>query len=217
MPTELVVPTDHGPARVVVREASGPAAALVLSHGAGRGVDSLDLVAVAESLADVGVSTYLVEQPWVARGRKVADRPAVLDACLTTVLNELSLTLPLILGGRSAGARSSLRVANAHDAVGCVAMSFPLHPPGRPERSRADELTGAEVPTVVIQGERDPMGRPEEFPAGTDLRVVPYADHGYSVAKSAPVTPAETIDLVAHYAREWILTDLLPTLPRSKD
>ena len=185
---------------------------MVLSHGAGRGIDGNDLTAVATAMPRVGIDTYLVEQPWVARGRKVADRPQVLDAVLTTVLEQMDLTVPLILAGRSAGARSSVRVAPQWNPVACLAMAFPLHPPGRPERSRVEELLNSGVPTLVIQGERDPMGRPEEFPSGTLLKVIPWANHGYGVPKSAPLSQTEVYDLVVDLARTWLVAEILPAV-----
>jgi predicted alpha/beta-hydrolase family hydrolase len=92
--------------------------------------------------------------------------------------------------------------------VGCLALSFPLHPPGRPERSRLAELTGAGVPTLVVQGERDPMGRPEEFPEDTDLAVVPEADHGLRVPARAALSQAEALALVVEATLEWLVREV---------
>ena len=94
-------------------------------------------------------------------------------------------------------------------AAGCLALAFPLHPPGRPEKSRLDELTGAGVPTLVIQGERDPMGTPEEFPEGVDLAVVPAADHGLKVPRSGPLDQAGALALVVESTLEWLVRDVV--------
>ena len=94
-------------------------------------------------------------------------------------------------------------------ASGCLALAFPLHPPGRPEKSRLDELLGAGVPTLVVQGERDPMGRPEEFPASVDLTVVPGADHGLAVAKRGPLSEAEAMAVVVESTLEWIVREVV--------
>ena len=91
-------------------------------------------------------------------------------------LAALDRDLPLFVGGRSAGARVACRTADAVGAVGVVALAFPLHPPGKPEKSRADELQ-VPVPLRIVQGMRDPFGRPDEFPPGIDVVAVP-GDHG---------------------------------------
>jgi predicted alpha/beta-hydrolase family hydrolase len=119
---------------------------------------------------------------------------------------------PLVVGGRSAGARSATRTAHRLAAVGCLALSFPLHPPGRPEKSRLQELVGVRVPTLVVQGEQDTMGRPEEFPAnleGIDLAVVPGADHGLRVAKAAAFSQADALEVVVEAVLEWLVRDVV--------
>lgn len=215
MTEERRLPTPHGEARVVVRRAKRPVAALVLSHGAGRGIDTADLTAIAQHLPTHEITTYLVEQPWVLAGRRIAPRGEVLDECLVAVCDQLRMRSPLILGGRSAGARSSLRQARRLGAVGALALAFPLHPPGKPERSRAEELRNARVPTLVVQGEVDPMGRPEEFPAGTDVRVIPGVNHGF--ARGSARIPEESVArLLAWESRDWILTLVGRPVPRRR-
>jgi predicted alpha/beta-hydrolase family hydrolase len=90
-----------------------------------------------------------------------------------------------------------------------VALAFPLHPPGRPDKSRVEELTGAGVPTLVVQGERDPMGRPDEFPEGTDLTVVPAADHGLKVPASGPLSQPEALAVVVEAVLEWLVREVV--------
>ena len=113
-----------------------------------------------------------------------------------------------MVGGRSAGARSAARSAKRLGAVGCLALAFPLHPPGRPEKSRLHELQGAGVPTLVVQGERDPFGTPEELPPGTDVAVVPFADHSMKVPKSAPLTQEEALAVVLEATLEWVVREI---------
>ena len=122
--------------------------------------------------------------PWRVAGKKVAPPPPVIDACYTAVVDSLRMRTPLVLGGRSAGARSACRIGRQVGARGVLALSFPLHPPGSPEKSRLAELQGARVRTLVIQGERDPFGTPEEFPDDVELAVVPYADHAHEGART---------------------------------
>lgn len=209
-PTVRTVQTPHGEGRLHVRRAHRPVATLLLSHGAGGGVDARDLVALAAALPAQGVSVLLLEQPWRVAGRRIATPPATLDDALRAAAATVRSRAPLVVGGRSAGARSAARCARSLGAVGCLALSFPLHPPGRPEKSRVDELAGAGVPVLVVQGERDPMGRPEEFPLDLphlDLAVVPAADHGLKVPARAPVTQDEAMGIVVESTLEWLVRE----------
>ena len=162
--TEQSVSTPHGEGRLVSYRARRPVATLLLSHGAGKGIDTRDLEALAATLPRQGINVQLFEQPWRVAGRKVASPPATLDAGFVAAASALRTRTPLVVGGRSAGARSAARTAKALGAAGCLALAFPLHPPGRPEKSRLDELLGAGVTTLVVQGENDTFGRPDEFP-----------------------------------------------------
>jgi predicted alpha/beta-hydrolase family hydrolase len=203
-----VVDTPYGPGRLQVRRPRGASAELLLSHGAGNGIDSRDLSALADALPGHGVSVALFEQPWRVAGKKVASPPATLDVGLVAAAAVLGARAPLVVGGRSAGARSAARTAAGLGAVGCLALAFPLHPPGRPDRSRVAELENAGVPTLVVQGERDPMGTPEEFPEGTDLAVVPAADHGLRVPARGPLNQAEALELVVEVTLEWLVREV---------
>jgi predicted alpha/beta-hydrolase family hydrolase len=198
------VETPLGPARVVTATAAAARATLVLGHGAGGGIGARDLAALAAVLPGDGIAVVRVEQPWKVARRKVAAPPRQLDIAWGAVLTSLDLDGPLIVGGRSAGARVACRTAAAVGAVACLALAFPLHPPGRPEKSRVEELVEAGVPTLVVQGERDAFGAPSEFPAGVALRPVPYADHGFAVPKSAPVTQDEALSVLVEAVTEWL-------------
>ena len=200
--------TPQGPARLVAHRSKRPIASLLLSHGAGGGIDAADLEALAHRLPGQGISVLLLEQPWRVAGRKIAGPPASLDAALRSVADQIRPRTPLVVGGRSAGARSAARCARELGASGCLALSFPLHPPGKPEKSRVDELTGTRVPTLVIQGERDPFGRPEEFPDGTEMAVVPAADHSFKVPKSAPLSQADALSVVVEATLEWVVREI---------
>lgn len=201
------IPTPYGEARLHTDRSRHPAASLVLGHGAGRGVDSPDLVALARALPGLGISVYRIEQPWHVAGRKVAPRPQVLDAGTIACVNGIRARTPMVLGGRSAGARVACRLAKQLGAVGCLALSFPLQPPGKPGRpvkTRLPELLGAGVPVFVVQGERDAFGGPDAFPETVDLTLVPDADHGLKVPRRAALTQDETHALVVEAVVEWI-------------
>jgi predicted alpha/beta-hydrolase family hydrolase len=173
--TAREIGTPGGPARVHVARPAGPAVgSLLLGHGAGGGIGAADLQAVAKRALADGWVVGLVEQPWRVAGRKVATPPPQLDLAWTAVVAGLDsgrgrLPRPFVFGGRSAGARVACRLAGPLDAAAVVALAFPLHPPGRPDRSRLAELLDAARagrPVLVVQGERDPFGSPAEVDEG---------------------------------------------------
>lgn len=197
------MPTPLGDAKLIVSPADNPVATLVLGHGAGGGVDARDLTALARALPPRGVTVIRVEQPWRVAGRKVAPRPQILDQGWLAALESVDPDGPLIVGGRSAGARVACRTATRLTAAGVLCCAFPLHPPGRPERSRFDELAGAGVPTLVVQGGRDSFGRPDEFPSGQyQLTAIEQADHSMAVPKGHDQKQA--LDQVVGTAAAWI-------------
>ena len=203
MPVERIIPTPKGDARLVVRRAKRPVATLVLTHGVGGGIDAPDLVRLARTLPQQDISVTLVEMPW-RRARKLAPAPAMIDECYTAVVDSMRTRSPLVIGGRSAGARSACR-SRAARARGILALSFPLHPPGKPEKSRLDELQGARVRTLVIQGESDPFGTPEEFPGRHRPGRRACGRPLHEGAKSAPVTQADALAVVVEATLEWVV------------
>ncbi|MET9374636.1 alpha/beta family hydrolase [Streptomyces sp. NPDC002992] len=199
------VSTDAGDARITWHPGRKPWAVLALGHGAGGGIEARDLQALAGALPAHGVSVALIEQPWRVAGKKVAPAPKTLDTGWRGLWPALAAPgLPVIAGGRSAGARVACRTGKELGATAVLALSFPLHPPGKPEKSRADELLSTGLPTLVVQGGNDPFGKPEEFPKG-DFRLaeVPYGDHGFAVPKRAPVTPERTLGLIVEEVTSW--------------
>ncbi|WP_323793849.1 alpha/beta family hydrolase [Nocardioides sp.] len=218
MKSELTVATPYGEGRLVSHRARKPIATLLLSHGAGNGIESRDLEALADHLPRNNVTVVRFEQPWRVAGRKVATSPPTLDAALIAGADRLRVRTPLIVGGRSAGARSAARTAKGLGAVACLALAFPLHPPGKPEKSRVSELQRARVTTLVVQGERDTMGRPEEFPEsirGLDLVVVPGADHGFKVPARGPVTQEQALEILVESTLEWIVREAVGNAART--
>ena len=199
--TVLAVDTPQGPGRCFVDPAEDPTALLVLGHGAGGGTNAADLELLARRLPVLGITVVRFEQPWRTAGRRIAGPPATLDEAWTAAVTELRgqswAVGRLFVGGRSAGARVACRTAQAVEAAGVVCLAFPLHLPGRPEKSRAAELLGAEVPRLVLQGSKDTFGTPAEIQAamgsapGIRLVELPGADHGFRVAAAASFTPAD--------------------------
>lgn len=183
------VSTPHGPARVHLhRPADAPTGLLMLGHGAGGGITAGDLQAAAQVAQAAGAAAALIEQPYRVAGRKAPAPAAQVDAAWLAVTEQLACAgaefagLPLITGGRSFGARVACRTSAATGSAGVLCLAFPLHPPGRPEKSRQAELSAVTAPTLVVQGERDPFGRPEG--SATCRIVVVAGDH--SLKKDLP-------------------------------
>jgi predicted alpha/beta-hydrolase family hydrolase len=208
--TILDLDTPHGPARSHLHLRPGARGALVLAHGAGGGVAARDLLAVADAAQAVGASVALVEQPYRVAGRRSPAPGRQLDAAWTAVVDALKREqlagLPLVVGGRSAGARVACRTAETSGAVGVLCLAFPLQPPRRagatPAPSRIGELDGVRVPTLVVQGERDPFGTPSSAPLRTV--VVVAGDHSLK----------SDLGAVAAAAQAW-LSDVLASGARS--
>lgn len=162
------VDTPHGPARLTVERADGDRrAVLLLGHGAGGGVGAPDLVAATGAARAAGLDVVLVEQPYRVAGRRAPAPAGQLDAAWLAVVAHVRRTvdgLPLVFGGRSSGARVACRTADEGRAVGVLCLAFPVHPPARPEKHRLAELAAPRVPVLVVQGERDPFGRPDPAP-----------------------------------------------------
>jgi predicted alpha/beta-hydrolase family hydrolase len=177
------IETPQGSARAHLRVPGGARAALVLGHGAGGGIAAPDLTAAASVAEEQGLAVALVEQPYRVAGRRSPPRAPQLDEAWLAVVGSLReeplAGLPLIVGGRSSGARVACRTAAAADAVAVLCLAFPLRPPrGRPDRSA--ELDAVKLPVLVVQGERDPFGIPS--PARRRRVAVVRGDHALRAA-----------------------------------
>jgi predicted alpha/beta-hydrolase family hydrolase len=203
-PRTLELQTPHGPARAHLHLAPHAAGALVLGHGAGGGVGAPDLLAATAAARSLGFSVALVEQPYLVAGRRSQPGAPQLDESWLSAVAALRgqpLAGPaLIAGGRSAGARVACRTAASVGAAAVLCLAFPLHPPGRgadPTKSRLGELEAVSVPTLVVQGERDPFGRP---PPGPQRQVV-LVPGNHSLRSSSAVHAAVRDWLAARLAR----------------
>jgi uncharacterized protein len=196
------VGTAAGVAHVVLEADAGTTRFLmVLTHGAGGGVDSSDLLAVRDVCVQLGGLVARVTQPYRVRGGRAPGNAVRQDEAWAEIVAALRAAIPdvpLVQGGRSNGARVACRTAAAVGAAGVVALAYPLHPPGKPGNSRIDELRGpraAGIPVLVVNGEHDPFGIPDAAEAN---RVV--------------VVPGETHALKGHTAviratvAEWLPT-----------
>ncbi len=195
----LSVETSAGLAQALVDLPRRSATAvLVVGHGAGGETDAPDLLVLTKAAVAAGLAVVRVRQPYRVAGRRAPAPAPQLDAAWAQTVDAVARGAapfqaqarrlrgrPLVVCGRSSGARVACRTATACGAAGVVALAFPLHPPGKPEKSRADELR-VSVPLLVVQGDRDAFGRPAEFPPKINLIEVPGADHALKAASFGP-------------------------------
>jgi predicted alpha/beta-hydrolase family hydrolase len=188
----------------VDRPAGEPSFLLVLTHGAGGGVGSPDLLAVAGAASGLGGVVARVTQPYLVKGRRAPGSPDRQDAAwmelVAALRSAVGVGLPLIQGGRSNGARVACRTARAVSARAVIALAFPLHPPGRPGQSRADELAAAGTDVLVLNGDRDPFGIPE---SSGRTRVVVLAGETHALSRH----PGETGRAAGSWLRELLTAD----------
>ena len=176
------IETSGGPAHVELSEppaGAAPGFLLVATHGAGGTPDTKDVLTVKTVAEQLGAVTALVTQPYRVRGARAPGSAAKQDQAWTELVAQLrnqTAGIPLIQCGRSNGARVACRTARAVDAAGVIALAFPLHPPGHPEKSRSGELAAAGTPVLVVNGARDPFGVPEGS-ASTQVVVLPGETH----------------------------------------
>jgi uncharacterized protein len=189
--------TPHGPARAHLHPAEDPLGALILGHGAGGGVSAPDLVGVTGAAVERGISVALVEQPYRIAGRRSPAPAAQLDAAWITAVEQLAAGplsgLACACGGRSSGARVACRTAADTGARAVLCLAFPVHPPGRPEKTRLDELDGVKVPVFVVQGDRDPFGMPPKKRG----RIVHVVEGNHSLRKGVAAYAAAAADWLA--------------------
>ncbi|RDI63190.1 alpha/beta hydrolase family protein [Nocardia pseudobrasiliensis] len=177
------IDTSAGPAEIELDRPKGARLLLVLTHGSGGGVDAKDLLVVRDLAVDLGVAVARVTQPYRVAGRRAPGSATVQDAAWLEIVAALRKKVrgaSLVQGGRSNGARVACRTAVAARAKGVLALSFPLHPPGKPEKSRRDELLAAaqHVDVVVINGARDPFGIPDPADAA-QVTIIPAQPHSF--------------------------------------
>jgi uncharacterized protein len=186
------IETPHGIARAHLQEAPGATTMLMLGHGAGGGIGAPDLMIAARVAIEEGISVALVEQHYAVAGRRSPAPAKQLDAAWIAVVEHCKGDHALIAGGRSSGARVACRTAAATGAAAVLCLAFPVHAPGKPEKTRLDELDAVTVPVLVVQGESDPFGMPEPRPPNREVAIVP-GDHGLKKDREA----------VAQAVRRW--------------
>jgi predicted alpha/beta-hydrolase family hydrolase len=191
------------------------AAAVVVAHGAGAGQASPFMVRTAAGLAARGLAAATFDFPYVAAGRKVPDRPDVLEAAwreaIASARGEFG-TLPLFIGGKSMGGRIASQVAAREPgaAAGLIFLGYPLHPPGQPERRRDAHLPDIAEPMLFVQGTRDAFGTAGEIRdllprlRLATLHEVEGGDHSFRIAGRGAPKPDAVLDGVLDRVRDWV-------------
>lgn len=192
-----------------------PIAVLVLAHGAGAPMDSEFMEALARALAEQGVSVARFEFPYMQQrredGRKRPPSPARhLLADFQSVVDSLATTdLPVWVAGKSMGGRMATLLAEYRPVVGVVAFGYPFHPPGKPQQTRIAHLPGLEVPCLIVQGERDPFGKPHEvaaygLPGKVAVHWLASGDHDFKPLKRSGLKQTDLIREAAETAARFI-------------
>lgn len=200
--TITTVETPDGVGELAVSEADDQAAVLLLGHGAGGDIDGWDLDLLAHRLPALGVTVVRFRQPYRVAGRRIFNSKPGLDRAWAVALAEVSSRwpeLPVFTGGHSAGARTACR-GFGHGQRGLVLLSFPLHPPGKPDQAKAEDVGAAAGPAVVVQGSKDGFGTAAEVRLALatvgrdDVRVVELPEAGHSMIATAGTTPDQMVE-----------------------
>jgi predicted alpha/beta-hydrolase family hydrolase len=223
-PNTLEVPVQTGAATTaLVYAAAGvtPPAALILAHGAGAGQQSSFMVEFARALSALGLDIITFNFLYTERGRRIPDRPPVLEGCYRAVIDAVrgeleSARRALFIGGKSMGGRIATQVAAADPALpvaGLVLLGYPLHPPGKPTERRDKHLPAIRRPMLFVQGSRDAFGTPDELspvvsalqPAAT-LHIVQQGDHSFKLPRQDPAAQRAVHAEVQRVIEAWILS-----------
>ena len=193
-------------------------AELLLAHGAGAAMDTPFMEAIATGLADKGIRVSRFEFPYMSKRREDGKRrgPDTQRVLLQTwrdVIDQQRTSLPLFIGGKSMGGRMASLIAGESEVSGLVCLGYPFHPAGRPEQVRIEHLQSLACPTLIVQGERDSFGRPDELADyaladSIELTWVPDGDHSFKPRKSSGRTPAENLALAVEATAGFILSHL---------
>jgi uncharacterized protein len=188
----------------------------VLAHGAGAGMRHRFMESIAQVLAERGIATLRYQFPYVEAGTRRPDPPGVLEATVRAAVakaREIAPELPLFAGGKSLGGRmtsNAMARRPLEGVLGLVFLGFPLHPPRRPDATRAEHLDRVESPMLFLQGTRDDLADLELIKSvcgglgpRTTLHVVEGADHSFSVLKRSGRSDAEVMEELVLTVAQW--------------
>ncbi|WP_090364261.1 alpha/beta fold hydrolase [Ferrimonas sediminum] len=204
---------------MMIRQDGNPNARhyLLLAHGSGAGMDHPFMATLAEAVAGEDLCVIRYEFPYMqtiraTQKRRPPDRmPRLLEALDEWVARYRQPGRVLVLGGKSLGGRVSAQWALENPVDAVVALGYPFHPVGKPDRWRLEPVQQARVPMLILQGERDPFGNRQELSEVTlsptvQLNYLTDGDHGLKPRKASGVTEAENLSRAAQACRQFILT-----------
>ena len=205
---------------LLLNPAEAPRALLLFAHGAGAPMDSDFMNSMAEAVAGQGISVARFEFPYMQRRRREQrkfppDRAPALLAHFQQVLDQSAVMgLPVWIAGKSMGGRMASMLAadlgSGHgDVQGVIAMGYPFHPPGKPEKTRTEHLRNLTLPMLICQGTRDPFGKPEEvagyeLSAGIHIHWLDGGDHDFKPLKRSGLIQAQLIAEAAERVARFI-------------
>ena len=187
---------------------------ILLAHGSGAGMDTPFMNSIAEGLGDLGWRVKRFEFPYMAKSRERGKKspPNALSKLQEAFLEELkACTGSVVIGGKSMGGRVATTILEGSTAVGCVVLGYPFHPPGNPTKLRTEHLQSIQKPLMVLQGERDPFGKKEEFPntwlpSGAELHWIPDGEHSFKARKKSEATTDGNLQLAVEHMHRFCTT-----------
>ncbi|HET9464601.1 MAG TPA: alpha/beta family hydrolase [Gemmatimonadales bacterium] len=212
---QLDLGPGQGPVSALLLRPAGAWLLYALAHGAGAGMRHRFLGSISEALASRGVATLRYQFPYMERGGRRPDTPAVAEATVQAAAREglnAAPDLPLIAGGKSFGGRmtSGAAAKSLPGVRGLAFLGFPLHPPGQPGTSRADHLAHIGIPMLLLQGTRDQFARVDLITSvcgrlgnRATLHLVEDADHSFGVPRRSGRTPESVIEELADTLVKW--------------
>ena len=196
---------------------NGPADAqytFLMAHGSGAGMDSDFVDAIAVGLAEKGIRVVRFEFPYMQTIRETGKKrpPNAMPILLESFMYEINrLEGNIIIGGKSMGGRVASRILMESKAHACIALGYPFHPPGRPNKLRVEHFEHIAKPMLIIQGMRDPFGKPEEnleeyLSKNMHIHWLSDVDHSFSTRKSSPRTTEQNIAMAVDAMNSFILS-----------
>ena len=187
---------------------------VVLAHGAGAPMDSPFMTAIAETLAQDGIRVARFEFPYMRRRREsgrggAPDSGAVLMQSWRDTIAEMGDPRRLVIGGKSLGGRIASMIADEARVRGLVCLGYPFHPPGKPVATRTEHLAHLRTPALILQGTRDPFGKPDEvkkYRLSHSIRIewIEDGDHSFKPRARSGRTEADNLVTAAGLVREFV-------------
>lgn len=189
-------------------------AQILLAHGAGQGMDS-EFMQYCQALFNAqGIKCILFDFEYMTQAkqtgkRRPPDRMPKLLACFEAKLSHLD-DLPLFIGGKSMGGRVATHIVQQSPALGAICLGYPFHPPGKPDKTRTEHLVTIQKPILILQGERDPFGKPDEIkqyelPDNLQVAYLKNGEHSFKTTKSSGISWQHNMECAIQQACEFIV------------